>query len=61
VSLTGHDYVIKEGDTLSLIAKAYRDAGVKVTRAQIKAANPKVNFDVLIPGRKIFIPDPNAK
>jgi len=61
VPLTGHDYVVKQGDTLSLIAKAYRDAGVKVTRAQIKAANPGVNFDVLIPGKKIFIPDPNAK
>jgi LysM repeat protein len=61
VAQTGYDYVVKEGDTLSLIAKAYRDQGVKVTRAQIKAANPKVNFDVLIPGKKIFIPDPNAK
>jgi LysM repeat protein len=61
VPQTGYDYVVKEGDTLSLIAKAYRDQGVKVTRAQIKAANPKVNFDLLIPGKKIFIPDPNAK
>ena len=61
VPQTGYDYVVKAGDTLSVIAKAYRDQGVKVTRAQIKAANPKVNFDVLIPGKKIFIPDPNAK
>ena len=58
---SGHDYVVKEGDTLGLIAKAYRDAGVKVTKAQIIAANPKMNPNILIPGKKIFIPDPNAK
>ena len=57
----GYDYVVKEGDTLGLIAKAYRDQGVKVTRAQIIAANPKMNPNVLIPGKKIFIPDANAK
>ena len=57
----GYDYVVKPGDTLALIAQAYRDQGVKVTRAQIKAANPKINFDVLLPGKKIFIPDANAK
>jgi LysM repeat protein len=57
----GYDYVIKDGDTLGLIAKAYRDKGVKVTKAQIIAANPKLNPNVLIPGKKIFIPDANAK
>jgi septal ring factor EnvC (AmiA/AmiB activator) len=57
----GYDYVVKPGDTLALIAQAYRDQGVKVTRAQIRAANPKINFDVLLPGKKIFIPDANAK
>ena len=61
VPQSGHDYVVKEGDTLGLIAKAYRDAGVKVTKAQIIAANPKMNPNILIPGKKIFIPDPNAK
>ncbi len=61
VPLTGHDYVVKEGDTLGLIVKAYRDGGVKVTKAQVIAANPKMNPNVLIPGRKIFIPDANAK
>jgi LysM repeat protein len=34
---------------------------VKVTTAQIIAANPKMNPNVLIPGKKIFIPDPAAK
>jgi LysM repeat protein len=57
----GHDYEIHPGDTLSAIAKAYRDAGVKVTTTQIIAANPGLNPNALIAGKKIFIPDPNAK
>lgn len=57
----GYEYVVKQGDTLGLIIKAYREQGVKVTTRQIKAANPNMNPDVLIPGEKIFIPDPNAK
>lgn len=57
----GYEYEIKQGDTLGLIVKAYRDQGVKVSSRQIKAANPDMNPDVLIPGKKIFIPDPNAK
>jgi len=57
----GYEYVIKQGDTLGLIVKAYREQGVKVTSRQIKAANPDINPDVLIPGKKLFIPDPNAK
>jgi LysM repeat protein len=61
VPQNGHDYVIKEGDTLGLIAKAYRDAGVKVTKAQIIAANPGLDPNKLYVGKKIFIPDPNAK
>lgn len=61
VSDKGYYYLVKAGDTLGLIAKAYRDQGVKVTRAQIIAANPKMNPNVLIPGKKIFIPDASAK
>lgn len=57
----GYYYVVKPGDTLPAIAKAYRDQGVKVTTAQIKAANPKMNPDMLIVGKKIFIPDSSAK
>ena len=57
----GYYYVVKPGDTLPAIAKAYRDQGVKVTTTQIKAANPKMNPDMLIVGKKIFIPDANAK
>lgn len=61
VSAKGYEYEVKPGDTLGLILKAYRDKGVKVTLSQMKAANPKMNPDVLIPGKKIFIPDANAK
>ena len=57
----GYDYEIHPGDMLSTIAKAYRDQGVKVTTAQIIAANPGLNPNALIAGKKIFIPDPNAK
>ena len=57
----GYDYEIHSGDTLSSIAKAYRDQGVKVTTAQILAANPGLNPNALIAGKKVFIPDLNAK
>lgn len=57
----GYEYEVKPGDNLGLIIKAYREKGVKVTLSQIKAANPKMNPNVLIPGKKIFIPDANAK
>ncbi len=59
--VNGYEYLVKQGDTLGLIAKAYREKGVKVTKAQIIAANPKMNPEVLIPGKKIFIPDASAK
>jgi len=61
VPLKGYEYEVKPGDTLGLIVKAYRDQGVKVTKSQIIKANPKINPDVLIPGKKIFIPDASAK
>jgi LysM repeat protein len=57
----GYEYPIKPGDTLGLIVKAYRDKGVKVTVAQIIAANPNMNPNVIIPGKTIFIPDASAK
>ncbi len=57
----GYEYTIASGDTVSAIAKAYRAQGVKVTTAQIIAANPKLNPNALIAGKKIFIPDANAK
>jgi LysM repeat protein len=57
----GYDYTIASGDTISAIAKAYRAQGVKVTSDQILKANPGLNPNSLIVGKKIFIPDPNAK
>ena len=54
----GYYYTIAPGNTLSAIAKAYRAQGVKVTVAQIIAANPGLNPNSLIVGKKIFIPAP---
>jgi|ERR1019366_1327029 nucleoid-associated protein YgaU len=57
----GHYYVIKDGDRLSDIVKAYRAQGVKVTTTQILKANPGLDPNKIISGKKIFIPDPAAK
>jgi LysM repeat protein len=57
----GYEYTIASGDTVSAIAKAYHTQGVKVTTAQILAANPGLNANSLIVGKKIFIPYANAK
>jgi len=57
----GYYYEIKSGDTLSLVVKAYRDKGVKVTSKQVLKANPGLDPNKLYVGKKIFIPDPSAK
>lgn len=57
----GYEYKVQANDTLSAIAKAYRDQGVKVTTTQILKANPKLDPTKLYVGQKVFIPDPNAK
>ena len=41
--LRATNYEIHKGDTLSIIAKAYRDQGIKVTTDQILKANPGMN------------------
>ena len=61
VAQNGYDYVVKEGDTLGLIVKAFKEKGVKVTTAQIIKANPGLNPNAIYVGKKIFIPDPAAK
>ena len=61
VPQAGHPYVVAEGDTLSAIAKAYRDQGVKVTTKDILNANPGLDSTKLYVGKKIIIPDPNVK
>ena len=57
----GYEYKVQANDTIGIIAKAYRAQGVKVTTAQIIAANPKLDPAKLYVGQKVFIPDPNAK
>jgi LysM repeat protein len=57
----GYYYTVQAGDTLAAIAKAYREQGVKVTTTQILKANPNLDANKLYTGKKIFIPDPNAK
>ena len=57
----GYEYPVQANDTLSAIARAYREKGVKVTVAQIEKANPGLTASTLYVGKTIFIPDPNAK
>lgn len=54
----GFEYICREGDFLTAIAHAYRDAGVKVTVEDIIAANPGIDPEHLTPGQKMFIPIP---
>ena len=54
----GYYYEIKSGDTLSAIAKAYREQGIKVTTDQILKANPGLDPKNMKVGQKIFIPAP---
>ncbi|HEY2329372.1 MAG TPA: LysM domain-containing protein [Verrucomicrobiae bacterium] len=57
----GYEHIVAAGETLSAIAKAYRDQGVHVTTTQILKANPGLDATKLYVGKKVFIPDPNAK
>ena len=57
----GYDYIVKAGDTIGAIARAYRAQGVKVTSTQILQANPGLDASKLYVGKKVFIPDPAAK
>jgi len=52
----GFEYVIQSGDTLSTIALAYREKGIKITSDQIVKANPGLKPNSLKVGQKIFIP-----
>ncbi len=54
----GFEYVIKSGDTLSVIVQAYKDQNIKVTVDQILKANPGLKPEKLRVGQKIFIPAP---
>jgi hypothetical protein len=54
----GYEYVIAPGNTLAAIVKAYRAQGVKVSVDDILKANPGLNANKLLVGKKIFIPAP---
>jgi septal ring factor EnvC (AmiA/AmiB activator) len=55
---TGYDYTVHKGDTISAIAKAYRDQGIKVTTDEILKANPGLDPKNMKVGQKVFIPAP---
>lgn len=52
----GFEYEIQSGDSLSVIAAAYKDKGVKVSVEQILKANPGLDARRLQVGQTIFIP-----
>lgn len=56
VTEKGLEYSIRENDTLSKLVVALNKQGVKVTQKQIEDANPKVKWNALQIGQKIFIP-----
>lgn len=53
---TGYSYEIQKGNTISAIARAYREKGVKVTTEDILKANPGLDPKNLKVGQKILIP-----
>lgn len=55
----GYEYVIKPGDTLSMIVQAYKEQNIKVTVEQILQANPGLKPERLVVGKSIFIPAPS--
>lgn len=52
----GYEHVVEKGQTLSMIAKAYQDQGVKVTVPEIMKANKLKSETKLSVGQKLFIP-----
>jgi LysM repeat protein len=58
VAVDGYEYIVKKDDTLSTIAKAYREQHIHVTVAQILKANPGLDATKLYVGRKLIIPKP---
>ena len=55
----GYDYVIQPGDTLSGIAGDYKKKNIKIVSIpEIVKANPGLNPNNMVVGKKIFIPAP---
>jgi len=55
-----YEYLVKKGDTLSVIVKAYQDNNIKVTTDQVLKANPGLKAEKLRVGQKILIPAPTS-
>jgi len=56
----GYYHTVMPHETLSMIAEAYRDHGVKVTVAEIRKANGLTSKSTLKTGQKLFIPKPGT-
>ena len=54
----GFEHTVASGDTLSTIAQAYKEKGIKVTVDQILKVNPGLVPEKMKVGQKIFIPAP---
>jgi LysM repeat protein len=54
----GFEHIVASGDTLSTIALAYREKGIKTSTDQILKANPGLVPEKMKVGQKIFIPAP---
>ena len=52
----GYEHVVEKGQTLWIIAKAYKDQGVKVSVDDIRKANNLKASDSIRVGQKLFIP-----
>jgi LysM repeat protein len=52
------EHKVESGETIDAIVKAYREKGVKITRAQVLAANPGLKPETLKAGQTIIIPAP---
>jgi LysM repeat protein len=50
--------VIQKGDTLSIIAQAYKEKNIRASIDDILKANPALKAEKLKVGQKIFIPAP---
>ena len=53
-----YKHVVQSGDTLSTIAQAFREKGIKVSVDQILKANPKLDPNKMRVGQEIIIPVP---
>lgn len=56
----GYYHIVGEGETLTMIANAYRAQGVRVSVADIQKANNLTDTSILQVGQKLFIPKPGT-